>query len=317
MGTKSGRLILPHVHIMARYEEGGARGRRVTGILFPYLLEQMVSAGALEVFITDAWRYGDDVIACIPEQARKYVRASNVAGRAQEISDSFFETVFRELGIIYKERSYCISNNDDIELFNVMQAHLQFQLFLEAFFLKAHVHFNVDDFIECLQKTLALLRLPENRIKIVSLISVLSVYKPIKIPSPNVIAVEPAEKARRLGELILTEEYRLLSMSHFGLGALTSPKHLISQIKLQLQNVLALAPAKDVINYASKAASVAVSAPIPDSQLVESFVREGFLPVAIDLTAEIRQAIANFKQLNPGTAEYLTGIDKYNLDLDN
>ncbi|WP_146188380.1 hypothetical protein [Methylosinus sporium] len=296
MGAKAGRLILPSVVVMSSYGPGEGRGYRVTGVLLPYLLEQMVSAGALEVYIADAWRYAD-TIADIPESIRSYVHISDVAKRAQNVSDAFFDNIFGETGIIYKHGAYSLElNNSDAK--PVMAAHSGLTLFLEAFFLKAHIHFNIDTFVVSLQKTLMQLRSSDNRIKVASLIAALSVYKSVEIASPNVISTEPAEKARRLGELILTEEYRALSKLHFGLGALRSPGHIIDRIELQLQKLLSLTSAKAVINYTSKAASVAAGAPVPDSQLVESFVHEGFLPTAIDLTAQIQQAMTDFEEMH-------------------
>ena len=294
MGAKAGRLILPSVVIMSSYGPGEGR-YRVTGVLLPYLLEQMVSAGALEVYITDAWRYAD-TIADIPQSVRSCVHISDVAKRAQNVSDAFFNNIFGETGIIYKDGAYYLGmSNGDAE--PVMAAHMGLKLFLEAFFLKAHLHFNIDAFVVSLQKTHMQLRSSDNRIKVASLIAALFVYKFVEIASPNVISTEPAEKARRLGELIYTEEDRALSKSHFGLGALRSPRHIIDRIELQLQKLLSLTSAKAVINYTSKAASVAAGAPVPDLR-VESFVHEGFLPTAIDLTAQIEQAMTDFEEMH-------------------
>lgn len=298
METKAGRLILPHIHIMQNFERREIRGAQVTGILFPHLLEQMVAAGALEVFVTDAWRY-KDVISQIPESVRKYVHVSDISIRAQTISNSFFETIFAELEMEHKGGGYYSKTGRDLNgLEPVITAHSDMSLFFEAFFLKSHFHFDINAFVGNLKIALALLRSSENRVKVTSLISALSVYKNFKVAAPDVIAVGPSDKAQRLRELILTEEYRALSRSHFGLGVLGNPAHLIMRIDHQVQKLLSLTPAKAIINYSSKAASVAVGTPLPDSQMVESFVCEGFLPPAIDLTAQIRQAVAQFKDFN-------------------
>jgi len=302
MSAQTGRLILPHVHLMVEIEGNGGRGARVTGALLPFLLEQMVAAGALEIFITDAWKY-EGLLGELPDSARRYVRVSDISIRARRVADEFFASIFEELGIHYEGGGYRFRYAGDLnpELRGVLHAHMDLITFLQAFFLKAHVHFDVNLFASRLQTTALIVRSIENRIKISSILSCISVYNKVELATANIIPSCSRERANKLEEIILTEEYNALSRAHFSLGLMTNAQHALDQIRLRLNRLVALGVSKELINFGSKAASVATASPIPDSKLVESFVQDSFLPPAIDLSDQIRGALADLQKFEPDT----------------
>lgn len=297
----AGRLILPHVHLMKQIKNGA----HVTGVLFPFLVEHMVAAGALEIIVTDAWRYRD-TFQQIPEHTRNYIKLSDVGVRADTISRSFFGSIFHELGINFEGGSYSSNVSGALDMyFAPIKAHSSMSQFIEGFLLRAHIHFDMKEFTANLTATLSFLRVPENRLKLQSFISALAVYDHREMPTAHVIKAPTTNRELRLRELLLTEEYRALSAAHGRLGALTNPHHIRDRIGALVRKFVALDPTKSVLDYGSKAASVAAGVPVPDSKLVESFVTERFLPTALDLSREIEMSINQFKQYDPESYDNL------------
>lgn len=312
-----GRLILPHIHIMRKSKDEGPERTTVSGVLLPHLIENMISAGALEILITDKWRYQNefhDVLMQLPSAVKKYVKIIEPNPRINLISDEIFNPVLEEIGIeniesgsVYGWKRDPIDDEENLVRKVTMNAHSDFPRFLEALFLKAQFHFDIQLLLRNLEIIRAYSKSAENRITIASLSAILASYKTEEIAAGTIIPSASKSQSVRLMDLLLSYEFRALSQSHSLLGRYTNIPHIVSQIQHQTMKLLKKGGAKGLIGYATKMATVASGVPIPTTDLAESLLNESFLPPTLDMSDEILRAKNGFvsKNLEFKSSEYI------------
>jgi hypothetical protein len=67
-------ILLPQIAMFERYDDGN--GFRATGKLLPFMLEEFVSRGVIDIIIQDAWRY-EDTIPMLPNLLRSHIQTIN------------------------------------------------------------------------------------------------------------------------------------------------------------------------------------------------------------------------------------------------
>jgi hypothetical protein len=90
--NKFTRILLPQIPL---FEEVSPSEMRATGRLLPFLLEEFISHGAIEIIIEDSWRYTAE-LSRLPLAMRGYVKVSRSSKKSQKTSLKFFEPFFEE-----------------------------------------------------------------------------------------------------------------------------------------------------------------------------------------------------------------------------
>ncbi|WP_146195183.1 hypothetical protein [Pararhodobacter marinus] len=293
------RVIMPHVHIMRSFDDEAGKRIVVSGVLLPHLIENLILSGALEVLITDGWRYSNDFhneLEKLPPSSRRYVNIINADTRTQRISDEIFEPVLEEFGLRLPHSSAYVSlrkvssKEERTAREAAMRAHGMMPRFLEALFHKAHFHFDIKGFVSCLEIVRLQSRDADTRIKLAGLQAVLSTYKPFEMSAALVLPEASKAHADRLMEIVLSSEYKALSAEHSALGGLTNISHVVSQIDLRVRKLLNRSGTKGLLRYTSKAASAASGVPVPTTDFAESLIKDAFLPPTLDMSDIISRA---------------------------
>src|ERR1700722_1737915 len=89
------RILLPQVPI---FEEVSLGRTRAIGGLLPFLLEEIISHGALEVVVEDSWRYKAELLS-LPRAFQTRVIVSTSEKKSTQIALKLFEPFFDEYGL--------------------------------------------------------------------------------------------------------------------------------------------------------------------------------------------------------------------------
>lgn len=293
------RVIMPHVHIMRSFNDEAGKRVVVSGVLLPHLIESLILSGALEVLITDGWRYSNEFhneLEKLPLSSRQYIKVVDAGKRTRLISDKFFEPVLEEFGLRLQHSSAYVYNRDTISEEEktareaAMQAHGMMPRFLEALFYKAHFHFDIKGFLHCLDITRRHSRDADTRITLSGLQAILSTYQPFDLSAALVVPEASKAQADRLMEIILSTEYKALSAEHSALGSLTNISHVASQIDLRVRKLLNRNGTKGILSYSSKAATAASGIPVPTTDFAESLIKDAYLPPTLDMSEIVSRA---------------------------
>ncbi|MGR3761559.1 hypothetical protein ACUXV3_15735 [Roseobacteraceae bacterium NS-SX3] len=292
------RVIMPHVHIMRSHDDVAGKRTVVSGVLLPHLIENLILSGALEVLITDGWRYSNEFhneLEKLPKSASRYVKVVDADKRTQPISDELFEPALDEFGLkllplAYRQNREARSEEEQTAREAAMQAHSMMPRFLEALFFKAHFNFDIRRFSRCLAIVRRQSRNADTRIKLSGLEAILSTYQPFDLSAALVVPGASKAHADRLMEIVLSSEYNALSTEHSALGGLTNISHVVSQIDLRVRRLLKMNSTKGLLGYTSKAATAATGVPVPTTDLAETLVRDAFLPPTLDMSEIIFRA---------------------------
>ena len=92
------RVLLPKVPLFEDASSSAGFGLKSTGRLLPFLLEEFISHGAIEIIIEDPWRYEQE-LPCLPLAMRGHVKVSNSAKKSENIAHKLFEPFFEEFGL--------------------------------------------------------------------------------------------------------------------------------------------------------------------------------------------------------------------------
>ncbi|GAB2207448.1 hypothetical protein ROS1_42650 [Roseibium sp. ROS1] len=297
--TGHSRVIMPHVHIMRSFDDEAGKRTVVSGVLLPHLIENLILSGALEILITDGWRYSNkfhNELENLPQSSRRYIKVVDARERTQLISDEFFEPVLDEFGVKlfsssgYANRRESSSEEEEVARRAAINAHAQMPRFLEALFYEAHFHFDIKVFLHRLKTVRQQSRDAETRIKLSGLEAILSTYQPFDLSAALVVPKASKAHADRLMEIVLSSEYSALSAEHSALGRLTNIPHVVSQIDLRVRKLLDKTGAKGLLGYTSKAATAASGVPVPTTDLAESLLKDAFLPPTLDMSEIVSRA---------------------------
>ncbi|MQQ10275.1 hypothetical protein GFB49_17545 [Epibacterium sp. SM1979] len=295
----NGKLVLPQLILSSNEFLVGLGGEKNEVELPPtwlYLLEHLVASGAQKIVVCEE-SFPENTLLSLPELMKKYIEVSSAPSRGRNVANAFFEEILDELEIDHRGNGWFLRGNATRNFFSpAVDAHNCLSLFLGAFYSKAHFHFDINAFVSQLKSTMNELRNPESRAKIAALLNCLNSYEGVALPSLGAIAQHSPRRTELLVELMRSIEFDALSKEHGKLGAIADKTHLLEQINSRVRRVLSLRSAKEIASYSSKAASVAVGAPIPGSALVEKIVGDAFLPPAINLYDEMKVIAARVQR---------------------
>src|SRR5689334_17967524 len=95
------RVLLPQIPI---FEDTGGSGMRASGRLLPFLLEEFVARGAIEIVIEDSWRYKKELHS-LPTAMRNYVKIAKPTARYEKTTQKLFDPVLDEFGLEGSQRA--------------------------------------------------------------------------------------------------------------------------------------------------------------------------------------------------------------------
>lgn len=290
---KINRILLPQIPLFEKTSssEVWARGR-----LLPFLLEEFISLGVLEVIIRDSWRYRQEILD-LPQAFKNRVVIAE-SERHGRIAIKLFEPFFEEYGLEASEgavRHIRTARGEDKAIIDAgVSAFFNLPEFLSALSHKAQVHFDVAE----IKSNLSLLkdgsRSSEMRANASSLIGIFSSYQTVAHDAPILHGNAPEELVRRFTDFTEDLYYQELSKQMHALGFFKTAIQAIPKINRAARRFIERKANRQMLNFGSKAVTVATGVPLPTSSLAESLLSEEYLPPIVDLSAAISTAKGNF-----------------------
>lgn len=137
---QSARLILPEIPLFKKVSE---KTYRATGLLLPFLLEQLIVNGASKIVITSPWRY-EDSLSDLPKIYRHYIILSHEKTRARLLTKEILDPIYDEIGIVTDGggvfRLRHGTSGDDPGIQDAMCLSGNLEEFFTALFCRAQFH---------------------------------------------------------------------------------------------------------------------------------------------------------------------------------
>jgi hypothetical protein len=230
------RILLPQVPI---FEEVSPGEVRAIGRLLPFLLEEFISHGVIEIVVEDSWRYKTELLS-LPLAFQNRVITSASAKKSTQIALKLFEPFFDEYGLeaIGGGVRHIRTLQDDQK--NIAAAGIAgfFDLptFLSALELKAQCNFDLKQFRRNLTLVKNHSRSLETRANCASLLGIFSSYETATHHALISNSNAPEELVRRFSDFTedlhfqkLSEEIHSLGFVKKGLRAIPKINRLVRQ----------------------------------------------------------------------------------------
>jgi hypothetical protein len=304
---KFNRVLLPQIPF---FEEDGPHGVRATGRFLPFLLEEFIARGAIEIVIEDAWRYEKELPG-LPIAMRNYIKITKPTGRYDKTSQKLFEPVFDELGL--KAESGAVrhirkASEEQKDL--VTAAILEFfglPKFLLALDQQAQLNFGLKNTLANLRLIKMGCRSTEARANISALIGLFSEYRSMRHDALILHSGAPEDLVRRFLDFSENLYFQKLSEEIHSLGFIRHSIKAVPKINRLVRKIFNNAASRKLVDLGSKAVTIGTKLPVPDSALGEAIFAKQYLPPLINLSAAIVSAQKNFKKY--GDISGILGLD--------
>jgi hypothetical protein len=306
-GKKFTRILLPQVAV---FEEVSSSHIRATGRLLPFLLEEFISRGAIEIIIEDPWRYKAELTQ-LPLAMRGHIKVSHSSKKSWDISRKLFEPFFDEYEL--KAESGGVSHmrtprEEDKKIIDAgVQTFFDLPAFLSALRLRAQLDFD----LRAVKRNIALLRdrsrSPEMRANSSALLGIFSAYETVTHDALVLHANAPEEVAQRFLDFAEDLYFQRLSEELHILGFLEPAIANIPKINRAVRAIFKRPVAKKIADLGSRAVTVATGVPVPDTSLAEALLVSRYLPPVINLRTALAKAKRNF--VKHGNIEGIVGLD--------
>ena len=301
------RILLPQVPI---FEETSPGEHRAIGRLLPFLLEEFIGHGVIEIIVEDSWRYKAELLS-LPSAFQSRVKTSKSEKKSTQIALKLFEPFFDEYGLEAIDggvRHIRTLQDDDQK--NIAAAGIasffHIPVFLSALELRAQCNFDLAQFIANLTLVKNHSRSPETRANCASLLGIFSSYKTATHHALISNSNAPEELARRFSDFTQDLYFQKLSEEIHSLGFVKRGLSAIPKINRLVRQTFDRNSTKKIMDYGSKAVTVATGVPLPDSSLADSLLAQQYLPPIVDLNPAILRAKKNFSTF--GDTERVVGI---------
>jgi hypothetical protein len=168
------RILLSQVPI---FEEVSPGEMRAIGRLLPFLLEEFIGHGVMEIVVEDSWRYKAELLN-LPRAFQNRVITSTSGKKSTEIARKLFEPFFDEYGLEAMDGGVRHGRTLQDDQKNIAAAGIAsfFDLptFLSALELKAQCNFDLKQFRKNLTLVRNHSRSPETRANCASLLGLLT-----------------------------------------------------------------------------------------------------------------------------------------------
>jgi hypothetical protein len=283
------RILLPQIPL---FEEISPQHIQAHGRLLPFLLEELISLGVVEIIIRDSWRYKQQLME-LPQGFRNRVVISNTR-KPEQIAIKLFEPFFEEFGLEARAgavRHLHPAQDQNRTIIDAgVSAFFDLPEFLYALTHKAQVQFDPADIV----KNLTLLRdgsrSPEMRANASVLIGIFASYQRVMHDSVVVRGVASQDLVQRFIDFTEDVYYKELSKEVHALGIFKTAMQAIPKINRAARKFLETKANKQLIDFGARAVTVATGVPLPGSSLAESLLSEQYLPPVVDLRSVVSKA---------------------------
>jgi hypothetical protein len=306
MPIEKNRILVPKVHIFEMANEPDKPAKiAVSRKHLPFLIDEFISQGVSELIL---WDKRDVDLDTLPKILRTHISEAKSAGRTVGEIFQIFKPVFEELGI-QSERGLGFSVKYDKikseEQRGVVDAAadacMQLQSFLVAFHDKSLCQFDITSILTKLELLYKSCRSTEARTNVSVLRGVFSGYKPIS-HAAIVCSANSSEAMLELFEELLDDaHYKSLSHEASGFGALANINKIKRNIAKLVKAIVHSRKSKGMLDYGSRALTVATGLPVPTSELADFFIRNSYFPPVLDLSDGIARATSKMIETYPDT----------------
>jgi hypothetical protein len=287
------RILLPQIPL---FEEISPKYMQVHGRLLPFLLEELISLGVVEVIVSDSWRYQKELNE-LPQAFKNRIVVST-PGKSEQIAAKIFEPFFDEFGLQASAGAvqYVRAPNEQYKttVDAGVSAFFDLPKFLHALSHKAQVQFDPADILANLTLLKEGSRSSEMRANASVLIGIFSSYQPATHDSIVVQATAPQELVQRFTDFTEDLYYQELSKEIHALGAFKTAIQAIPKINRAVRRFFERNVNKQAIDFGSRAVTVATGVPLPTSSLADSLLADQYLPPVVDLNSAISKAKVNW-----------------------
>jgi len=283
------RILLPQIPL---FEEISPQHMQVHGRLLPFLLEELISLGVVEIMIRDSWRYKHE-LSELPQGFRNRVVISNTR-KPEQLAIKLFEPFFEEFGLQASAGAVRHLHPQQDQSKPIIDAGVSafFDLpeFLYALIHRAQAQFDPASIVTNLTLLRDGSRSPETRANASVLIGIFASYQQVTHDSVVVRGTASQELVQRFIDFTEDLYYQELSKDTHALGMFKTAMQTVPKINRAVRKFLERTANKQLIDFGSKAVTVATGVPLPNSSLAESLLAEQYLPPVVDLSSAISKA---------------------------
>ncbi|NAW56349.1 MULTISPECIES: hypothetical protein [unclassified Vibrio] len=285
---------------MRSYEIGNVKGASRDGSFLPYIAEELISQAAYSVSFNFRC---DNFVKSIPRAFNDRVNWVDQA-KSQRLAISFLAPILDEFGIEYEGCEYRFKKNSfaksNEELFNCVTVVMSYLTqFYAAVEYKLQLDIDLKAFKGCIELIMLHSRAPESRGNLAVLKGILTSYELVESPSlvHKSYAGKPViEHFQRLSNDC---DYQELSRNAHDLGYRDKTKRALELMRRFVGDILKNEKLSKGLDQSTKAISVASQIHIPDAQVAESLLNNGYLPPIISLKEQMVKAHSIWKMHSP------------------
>jgi hypothetical protein len=292
MPNESTRIIVPFFQVLEL--RPGPEKIALTQRHLPFLFEEFISQGVRDLIVSDKKHVEWDNL---PRLVRNHVFEARHQGRAGCQTFEIFKPIFEEfqiqnpsgLGFHYKHDPQRPRERDEAIKISI-DASMQLEGFLTALHEKSLCQFNIVTMLARLDVLGGACRSPEARAHVSILRGIFLGYEDVS-HAAVICKINSSETIIELfQELLEDAHYKALSHEASKFGRLQKLSTITSNITKLVKQIIQSRRSKGILDYGSRALSVATGIPVPTTEVAEALMRNAYFPPIVDFSSGIERA---------------------------